>query len=728
MKPLNLYFVKLIMISLLLGYTVTSSAQPPVEFLRNYHAGGDETFHDIYAVSDSSFIMCGYSADSMDNFSSYVLRADRNGEAIWSRTYGDITIANSIIETDDGNFLIGGSGNGQFYAMLIDGEGDIIWRCDYDEGRCLAVIELKNGDFLLGGRGSDGRLILINEDGDPLWDNNYAPGGSEAINALRETDGGAVATGYARNPSHFWALKVDLEEGETIWSNNFNEVGGGRGYSMVSSADGGFALSGWKTGVPTGFLLLKIDDEGEEQFHHNYQRDYGAEDNYCLVGLDDGGYALVGTAGVRNGRYAPLAIRTTPQGEVRWRQIYNLSEDERFTGTSWFFSVTKAYDGSIVAAGWATRSEEDQFGDDGIIIKLAPEILNPIVMYHSPEDTMLSVLSGDTTQFIVVAEIPLNDSLGYEWFFGDSSLGGDTTVTMEWDELGDYIVQCRVSSFEFTTAITWHVNVTDFYIDSYSPPILNLPIRRNGSIDFSVSTRATADDPVEYVWLLDDEQIADDDSVSIRFERGREHSVTAVASQGELSDSVTWRVMVNDLIVDYMPAQFDLSVPVDTTFEFELFPFDPNDDSLRFTWTVNGDSISNRSWLLMNFDEQGVYSITVYVSDTTESDSLTWEVNVQPNSIHTDAPRHPDTPTLQAPTPNPFNSRTRIGYSLPIEAQIDLGLYDISGRRVVTLYSGVRAAGVWSATLDGSDLSSGIYFVGMSIGEQRLLQKVVLVK
>ena len=45
----------------------------------------------------------------------------------------------------------------------------------------------------------------------------------------------------------------------------------------------------------------------------------------------------------------------------------------------------------------------------------------------------------------------------------------------------------------------------------------------------------------------------------------------------------------------------------------------------------------------MNFDEQGVYSITAYVSDTTESDSLTWEVNVQPNSIHTDEPRHPDT-------------------------------------------------------------------------------------
>ena len=63
-----------------------------------------------------------------------------------------------------------------------------------------------------------------------------------------------------------------------------------------------------------------------------------------------------------------------------------------------------------------------------------------------------------------------------------------------------------------------------------------------------------------------------------------------------------------------------------------------------------------------------------------------------------------------------------------MEAQIDLGLYDISGRRVKTLFSGVRAAGVWSATLDGSDLSSGIYFVGMSVREQRLLQKVVLVK
>ena len=385
------------------------------------------------------------------------------------------------------------------------------------------------------------------------------------------------------------------------------------------------------------------------------------------------------------------------------------------------------HDNSIYAVG---SQKVDSTGQDGLVVKLEPEIIGPMFAYYLPEDTLLTLLPGDTTQFIVRAVNQMGSEMSYLWLLDSVAVEdlNDTTLTVNFDELGEYEVECRVSDDDWTSVIRWQVEVTDLYIDAHLPNSLTIPTRRNSAIDFSISARAVADDPIGYTWLLNDEQIADDDSVSIRFERGREHSVTAVASQGELSDSVTWQVIVNDLIVDYLPEQFDLSVPIDTTFEFEVFPFDENDDSLRFLWTVNGDSISSRSWLLKNFDEEGVYNTTAYVSDTTESDSLTWEVTVQPNSIHTDAPRHPDTTTLQAPVPNPFNSQTRIRCSLPIEGRIDLGLYDISGRRVETLYSGVRSAGVWNATIDGSELSSGVYFVSLVGDDIQLFRKVVLIK
>lgn len=83
---------------------------------------------------------------------------------------------------------------------------------------------------------------------------------------------------------------------------------------------------------------------------------------------------------------------------------------------------------------------------------------------------------------------------------------------------------------------------------------------------------------------------------------------------------------------------------------------------------------------------------------------------------------------LSEPYPNPFNSSTRITCQLPIETHLDLGLYDLSGRRVMTLFSGVRQAGIWSTTLDGGDLSSGVYFVKIGTDDVQLSQKIVLIR
>ena len=88
----------------------------------------------------------------------------------------------------------------------------------------------------------------------------------------------------------------------------------------------------------------------------------------------------------------------------------------------------------------------------------------------------------------------------------------------------------------------------------------------------------------------------------------------------------------------------------------------------------------------------------------------------------------PESFYLADPYPNPFNSTTRITYQLPTESHLDIALYDISGRQVMTLFSGVRQAGEWSTTLDGSNLSSGVYFVKLNAGEVQMSQKVVLMK
>ena len=83
--------------------------------------------------------------------------------------------------------------------------------------------------------------------------------------------------------------------------------------------------------------------------------------------------------------------------------------------------------------------------------------------------------------------------------------------------------------------------------------------------------------------------------------------------------------------------------------------------------------------------------------------------------------------------PNPFTERTALHLALPDAAQVSVEIYDISGRRVRTLESGVLPAGehrvVWDRRDDrGREAASGIYFCRAIVGDWTDVRKVVLMK
>ncbi|MDI6765535.1 MAG: S8 family serine peptidase [Bacteroidota bacterium] len=66
--------------------------------------------------------------------------------------------------------------------------------------------------------------------------------------------------------------------------------------------------------------------------------------------------------------------------------------------------------------------------------------------------------------------------------------------------------------------------------------------------------------------------------------------------------------------------------------------------------------------------------------------------------------------------PNPFNPVTRIEYSLPVDAQVTLKIYDILGREVATLVNEIQDAGFKSVEWDASGMGSGIFFYKLTAG------------
>jgi hypothetical protein len=88
---------------------------------------------------------------------------------------------------------------------------------------------------------------------------------------------------------------------------------------------------------------------------------------------------------------------------------------------------------------------------------------------------------------------------------------------------------------------------------------------------------------------------------------------------------------------------------------------------------------------------------------------------------------------LEQNIPNPFNPETQIRVRLPEAADIDLAIYDVSGRFVVQLARGREPAGTrtfnWSGTgARGERVASGLYVCRLQAGKQTFTRKLVLLR
>ena len=83
--------------------------------------------------------------------------------------------------------------------------------------------------------------------------------------------------------------------------------------------------------------------------------------------------------------------------------------------------------------------------------------------------------------------------------------------------------------------------------------------------------------------------------------------------------------------------------------------------------------------------------------------------------------------------PNPFNPSTTIQYVLPKEGFVDLSIYNILGKRIITLVQKVQSSGKYSVSWSGknekgTNISSGIYFYVLKAGGYSLTKKMIYLR
>lgn len=119
-------------------------------------------------------------------------------------------------------------------------------------------------------------------------------------------------------------------------------------------------------------------------------------------------------------------------------------------------------------------------------------------------------------------------------------------------------------------------------------------------------------------------------------------------------------------------------------------------------------------------------SKSVWGSDT--ADPFSYYVKSSTVDVEDTENLLPETIVLNQNYPNPFNPTTVISFALPKAMDVNIAVYNSLGQKVKELVNGNMSAGNHSVEMNGTDLTSGLYFYRISTPEFSKTMKMMLVK
>ncbi len=91
-------------------------------------------------------------------------------------------------------------------------------------------------------------------------------------------------------------------------------------------------------------------------------------------------------------------------------------------------------------------------------------------------------------------------------------------------------------------------------------------------------------------------------------------------------------------------------------------------------------------------------------------------------------PAQPGSVVLEQNYPNPFNPATRIAYSLPSTAHVELAVFNIRGRLIKTVVNQVQPAGDYAMAVSMAGAPSGAYFYRLKAGDVVATRKMMFIE
>jgi len=248
--------------------------------------GRSDNANSIVQTSDGGYVIAGYTTIINANADSWVIKLDANGNKSWDKTFdgnaGLFDNTNCIVQTIDGGYAFAGftgstAGKSQRVTKL-DKNGNAVWSKSFfgiTDSDAKSIVQTTDGGYAVAGYTyNDGSsmyyasVIKLDANGNKIWDKTFYISNHNSANSIVQTnDNGYAITGrtYINGSNDIWLIKLDAT-GNKTWDKTFDgNAGDDIGNSLVQTYDGGYAITGstsYNNSSYTDVWVIKLNSYG----------------------------------------------------------------------------------------------------------------------------------------------------------------------------------------------------------------------------------------------------------------------------------------------------------------------------------------------------------------------------------------------------------------------------------------------------------------------------------
>ena len=474
----------------------------------------------------------------------------------------------------------------------------------------------------------------------------------------------------------FFSALFSQNAPDTLWTKTFGGSDYGEAYSVQQTTDLGYIIAGYTSSYGTGsndVYLIKTNENGDSLWTKTFGGS-GNDKSYSVQQTSDGGYIVTGyTSSYGAGQYDVYLIKTNENGDTLWTKSFG------GTATDRAFSVQQTTDDGFIIVGDTESSGAGQYDVWLIKTDVNGDSLWTKTFGGSNYDFARSVKQTTDGGYIIVGYTDLYGTGENYILLIKTDMNGNTLWTKTF---GGFNNDYRGYSVQQTIDGGYIVAGYSCFIAGF-PNVYLIKTDGNGNEEW-------------HKWFGG-------------YFTDKGYSVQQTSDGGYIITGNTYDVINEDVYL------IKTDENGDTLWTKTLGGVEGNDCGTSVQQTTDGGYI-----LVGNTWSYGIgfHNIWLIKIDTAIT-GIDYQVLLKLKSLNL------------GNYPNPFNSETKIQYSLPYKSNVELKIYNIKGQLVKKfLIDNNQSSIVWNGKNEnGKQLSTGIYLYKLSIGNNKsIIKKMVLLR